>query len=138
MYSMGEIERAWRFRRGQYRILVTTIIGYTLFCFLRKNLSLAMPGLARDYGITKTSLGVFFPLHGVVYALGKFVRCPLSDQCKLSRLLCAALTHAGRELNLKDLVTSCVPMSQGAAAFARILNRDGFYCKTFLVNEGVA
>ena len=40
-------------------MLVTTIIGYTLFYFLRKNLSLAMPGLAQDYGITKTSLGLF-------------------------------------------------------------------------------
>ena len=29
----------------QRRMLVTTIIGYTLFYFLRKNLSLAMPGL---------------------------------------------------------------------------------------------
>ena len=43
-------------------MLVTTIIGYTLFYFLRKNLSLAMPGLAQDYGITKTSLGLFLTL----------------------------------------------------------------------------
>ena len=39
------------FLRGQRLMLVTTIIGYTLFYFLRKNLSLAMPGLAQDYGI---------------------------------------------------------------------------------------
>ncbi|MBQ7188729.1 MAG: galactitol-1-phosphate 5-dehydrogenase [Kiritimatiellae bacterium] len=50
----------------------------------------------------------------------------------------AVLAHAGRELNLKDLVTSRVPMSEGSAAFARILNRDGFHCKTLLVQEGVA
>ena len=37
-----------RFMRGQYRMLVMTIIGYTLFYFLRKNLSLAMPGLAQE------------------------------------------------------------------------------------------
>ena len=62
-----------RFLRMQRRMLVTTIIGYTLFYFLRKNLSLAMPGLAQDYGITKSSLGLFLTLHGVVYGLGKFV-----------------------------------------------------------------
>ena len=36
-----------QFLRMQRRMLVTTIIGYTLFYFLRKNLSLAMPGLAQ-------------------------------------------------------------------------------------------
>jgi len=37
-----------------YRMPAMTIVGYALFCFLRKNLSLAMPGLAQDYGITKS------------------------------------------------------------------------------------
>ena len=63
-------------------MLVTTIIGYTLFYFLRKNLSLAMPGLAQDYGITKTSLGLFLTLHGVVYGVGKFVAGPISDRSR--------------------------------------------------------
>ena len=44
------------------------------------------------------------------------------------------LAHAGKDLNLKDLVTARVPMAEGAAAFARILNREGFHCKTLLVN----
>ncbi|MCR5750893.1 MAG: galactitol-1-phosphate 5-dehydrogenase [Kiritimatiellae bacterium] len=45
------------------------------------------------------------------------------------------LAHAGKDLNLKDLVTACVPMAEGAAAFERILARDGFHCKTLLVNH---
>ena len=79
------------FLRGQRRMLVTTIIGYTLFYFLRKNLSLAMPGLAQDYGITKTSLGLFLTLHGVVYGLGKFVCGPLSDRSRPRRFLMSGL-----------------------------------------------
>ena len=47
----------------------------------------------------------------------------------------AVLAHAGKDLNLKDLVTARVPMSEGAAAFKRILNRDGFHCKTLLIND---
>ena len=50
------------FRRGQLKVLVGTMIGYMLFYFLRKNLSFAMPGLAQDYGITKTGLGLFLCL----------------------------------------------------------------------------
>ncbi|MBR0505734.1 MAG: MFS transporter [Kiritimatiellae bacterium] len=71
--------QAKAFARGQRRMLVTTIVGYTLFYFLRKNLSLAMPGLAQDYGITKTSLGLFLTLHGMVYGVGKSVAGPISD-----------------------------------------------------------
>lgn len=83
-----------RFVRGQCRMLVTTIIGYTLFYFLRKNLSLAMPGLAQDYGITKTSLGLFLTVHGVVYGLGKFVNGPLSDRSVPRKFLCGGLLLA--------------------------------------------
>ena len=45
------------------------------------------------------------------------------------------LVHAGKDLNLKDLVTAHVPMAEGAIAFARILARDGFHCKTLLINQ---
>ena len=45
------------------------------------------------------------------------------------------LAHAGKDLNLKDLVTARVPMAEGAIAFARILARDGFHCKTLLINQ---
>ena len=71
MNLIGEIETARRFRRGQYRMLVTTIIGYTLFYFLRKNLSLAMPGLAAEMLLSSdaTDRGgmVATPELGVVY-----------------------------------------------------------------------
>ena len=83
-----------RFLRMQRRMLVTTIIGYTLFYFLRKNLSLAMPGLAQDYGITKSSLGLFLTLHGVVYGLGKFVVGPISDRSRPRRFLMGGLALA--------------------------------------------
>ena len=83
-----------RFLRVQRRMLVTTIIGYTLFYFLRKNLSLAMPGLAQDYGITKSSLGLFLTLHGVVYGLGKFVVGPISDRSRPRRFLMGGLALA--------------------------------------------
>ena len=45
------------------------------------------------------------------------------------------LAHAGKDLNLKGLVTARVPMAEGAAAFTRILNRECFHCKTLLINH---
>lgn len=88
MAFKGTLENSGRaFLRGQRRMLVTTIIGYTLFYFLRKNLSLAMPGLAQDYGITKTTLGIFLTLHGVVYGAGKFVCGPLLAALDFERIV---------------------------------------------------
>lgn len=45
------------------------------------------------------------------------------------------LAHAGKDLDLKSLVTTRVPMSEGAAAFKRILAHEGFHCKTLLVTN---
>ena len=42
------------------------------------------------------------------------------------------LDHAGKDLDLKSLVTARVPMEDGASAFARILAHEGFHCKTIL------
>ena len=95
MAHKSALENSGRaFLRGQRRMLVMTIIGYTLFYFLRKNLSLAMPGLAQDYGVTKTTLGIFLTLHGVVYGLGKFVCGPLSDRSRPRWFLMGGLALA--------------------------------------------
>ena len=42
------------------------------------------------------------------------------------------LAHAGKDLDLKSLVTARVPMSEGAAAFKSILECREFHCKTIL------
>ena len=62
-----------RFHRTQWRMLFATMIGYTLFCFMRKNFSFAMPGLEQDCGISKAMLGNFLFAGGIVYGVSKFL-----------------------------------------------------------------
>lgn len=78
-------EFEWRFKYWQYRTIIATMVGYTLFYFLRKNFSLAIPGMEEELGITKTSLGAFLTLHGLVYGLSKFLNGYWGDRCN-SRL----------------------------------------------------
>lgn len=73
-------EDAKRFKYWQYRTIIATMMGYMLFYFLRKNFSLAMPGIEAELGITKTSLGMFLTLHGLVYGLSKFLNGYWSDR----------------------------------------------------------
>jgi phosphoglycerate transporter family protein len=62
-----------RFRYWRTRIMYTTMAGYILFYFVRKNISIAMPAIEADLGITKAELGLFLTLHGVLYGVSKFV-----------------------------------------------------------------
>mgnify|MGYP002976111185 CR=1 FL=1 len=84
-----------RFKYWQMRTLIATMIGYALFYFVRKNFSLAMPGLEADLGISKTSLGIFLTLNGLVYGLSRFVNGILADRLNADRSYPSALYCAG-------------------------------------------
>ena len=68
------------FNSWQARTILVTMIGYALFYFVRKNFSIAMPGLTAEFGISKVSLGLFLTLHGVIYGLSRFVNGIISDR----------------------------------------------------------
>ena len=79
----------------QWRTILVTMIGYAMFYLVRKNLSFSMPGLQADFGITKTELGIFLSLHGVIYGLSRFVVGIITDRnsarkvMSLGLMLCA-------------------------------------------------
>ena len=84
-------ETARRFNRMQWRMLFATMIGYTLFYFMRKNFSFAMPGLQQDCGISKSMLGNFLFWGGIVYGLSKFLNGIIGDKVNPRRMLCFGL-----------------------------------------------
>ena len=80
-----------RFGRMQWRMLFATMIGYTLFYFMRKNFSFAMPGLEQDCGISKPMLGNFLFWGGIVYGLSKFLNGIVGDKVKPKKMFCLGL-----------------------------------------------
>lgn len=80
-----------RFHRGQWRMILLTIIGYTLFYCLRKNFSFAMPGLEQDLGVSKAMLGNCLMAGGLVYGVSKFINGFIGDRVKARNLFCAGL-----------------------------------------------
>ena len=80
-----------RFNRMQWRMLFATMIGYTLFYFMRKNFSFAMPGLEQDCGISKSMLGNFLLAGGIVYGISKFVNGIVGDKVNPRKMLCFGL-----------------------------------------------
>ena len=75
----------------QWRMLFATMIGYTLFYFMRKNFSFAMPGLQQDCSISKSMLGNFLFWGGIVYGLSKFVNGIVGDKVNPKKMFCFGL-----------------------------------------------
>lgn len=74
------IELARQYRYWQKRVLLTSIIGYATFYFVRKNLSIAMPVMQSSLGFRKTQLGLFLTLHGLLYGVSKFANGFFGDR----------------------------------------------------------
>ncbi len=80
-----------KFTYWQNRILISSLIGYAIFYFVRKNLSIAMPALEKDLHITKAQLGIFLSIHGVLYGLSKFAHGFVADRSNARTLMIAGL-----------------------------------------------
>jgi len=89
LFEDAAIDR--KFNRMQWRMLFATMIGYTLFYFMRKNFSFAMPGLQQDCGISKSMLGNFLFWGGIVYGISKFVNGIVGDKVNPKKMLCLGL-----------------------------------------------
>lgn len=99
-----------RYRYWQNRILISSIIGYALFYFVRKNLSVAMPAMSKDLGISKSDLGLFLTLHGVLYGLSKFFHGFVGDRANARTMMATGLL-------LSAVINIFFGLSYGVLAF---------------------
>lgn len=101
-----------RFLRFQTQAIIITMIGYAIFYFVRKNFSVAMPGLTAEYGISNKSFGWIIFAGSLVYGFSRFANGYLVDRFKGKRvmaiglLLCALANLAfGFGLDISRAVT---------------------------------
>lgn len=99
-----------KFLSWQMRTISVTMIGYAIFYFVRKNFSLAMPGLTAEYGITNKSFGWIIFTSSLVYGFSRFINGYSVDRVKgriimaLGLLLCAVANFAfGFGVNLSQV-----------------------------------
>lgn len=109
-----------RHRAWERRIIVATIIGYATFYFVRKNLSIAMPVMEQSLGISKTDLGLFLTLHGVLYGVAKFVNGFFGDRCHVRTFMVTGLV-------LSAVVNVCFGMSSAVATLGFFWMINGWF-----------
>ena len=81
-----------QYGRWQKRVLISSIIGYATFYFVRKNLSIAMPAMEAQLGIHKAQLGLFLSMHGVLYGVSKFANGIFADRANARIFLVVGLS----------------------------------------------
>jgi OPA family sugar phosphate sensor protein UhpC-like MFS transporter len=84
-----------RFDRWGYGILGLMIAVYSMYFFVRMNLTLAMPYFQDSLHFNKTDLGLIITLQFMVFGIGKFINAFFSDILKPKTFLAIGLIGSG-------------------------------------------
>lgn len=113
-----------------WRTLIILMIGYALFYFVRKNFSIAMPALESELGFSKTQLGIFLTLNGVIYGVSRLVNGFLSDRIRNKK----GLMVLG--LLLSAIVNVAIGFIPAVNSFFTVLDSEGKVTMGFIYLMG--
>lgn len=72
-------EQITRFKYWQKRTMFGMMFGYATFYLVRKNISMALPGMEEELGYSNLELGLLLTGTSLVYGIGKFLNGILAD-----------------------------------------------------------
>ena len=107
-----------KYNYWQWRTLITLMIGYALYYFVRKHFSVVMPALESELGISKVQLGLFLTLNGIIYGFSRFVNGFLADRFSRRKLMTAGLI-------LSALTNLTICFSPSMNSFVQVLDAEG-------------
>jgi len=116
-------EIARNYRHWRIRMLYGSLIGYGLFYFCRKNISVALPLLARDLGFSNAELGVLGSLLYVSYGLSKASIGLVADRLNPRRLMAVGLC-------LSAIMNVCFGLSSSLLTFCAFWLLNGMFQAT--------
>lgn len=79
------------FSSWQKKILFTSWITYASFYLLRVNISVAVPGIIKEFGISKLEMGSVLSALFFAYAAGQFINGQLGDNFSTKKLVAIGL-----------------------------------------------
>ena len=113
-----DTQTAKKYSYWQWRTLITLMIGYALYYFVRKHFSVVMPAMEETLGISKVQLGLFLTLNGIIYGFSRFVNGFLADRFSRKKLMSAGLV-------LSALTNFAICFSPSMNSFMNVLDTDG-------------
>ncbi len=85
------LEQIKKFKYWQTRTIIVSMVGYALYYFVRKNFNTAMPSIEATFGITKTQLGLFLTLNGIIYGVSRFINGFIADRVSARKFMALGL-----------------------------------------------
>lgn len=112
IYGNWDAQTIKRYKSWELRTILVSMIGYAIYYFVRKNFSVAMPGLTAQFGISNTSFGIVIGIGSLIYGLSRFINGFVVDRFSarlimaIGLLLCAASNFAfGFGVNISSWIT---------------------------------
>ena len=106
----------------QWETLLVTMAGYAAYYIVRKNLSLALPLISDEFGISKVQLGAFLTAHGLIYGLARFTNGVLTDRNSARKVMSCGL-FACAMINIlfgcSDKIAQCLAKIASGGAVAQ-------------------
>jgi sugar phosphate permease len=87
------VEPTYRYWRK--RILLSSLLGYATFYFVRTNIGQAIPAMQKTLGYSKAQLGFILTVGGVVYGVSKFINGFLGDRANPRYFMAIGLAICG-------------------------------------------
>ncbi|MBQ7517913.1 MAG: MFS transporter [Bacteroidales bacterium] len=112
------IQQEKLYHRWEWRTIICLMIGYALFYFVRKNLSMAIPAMEAQLGLSKVQLGIFMTLNGVIYGASRLVNGMLVDRFSRRKIMSLGLL-------LSAIVNFIIAFSPKMNGFLHLLDGEG-------------
>lgn len=89
--NLPEDQIAPTYKHWRFRMFYSMFIAYSVFYICRKNISIALPYMNTELGISYTELGILGSTLYITYALGKFINGVLADRGNIRTFLSIGL-----------------------------------------------
>jgi len=107
-----------KYKYWEWRTIICLMIGYALFYFVRKNLSMAIPAMEAELGISKVQLGIFMTINGVIYGFSRFVNGYLVDHFSRRKIMSLGLL-------LSSIINLIIAFSPKMNGVMHLLDTEG-------------
>ena len=89
LLEKGKIDKVYKSMR--FRVFMGAFLGYAAYYLVRKNLSLAAPGMIEEGIIDKAGVGIAMSAVSIAYAFSKFIMGSVSDRSDARKFLVVGL-----------------------------------------------
>lgn len=115
LISPEKIDKVYRSMR--FKVFLGSFLGYAAYYLVRKNLSLAAPGMIDEGLVDKAGVGIAMSAVSIAYAFSKFIMGSISDRSDARKFLVVGLILSA----LTMMVTGIIPFGANQTANVGII-----------------